>query len=429
MLKVTTTDDENYGEMGTLDEIARLGAQKMLRQALENEVMEYLLRHEGVLDEDGHRMVVRNGKARTRKVALGVGRIEISASRVDDRREGERFTSQILPPYMRRSPKLSEVLPVLYLRGLSSGDFAPALSVLLGENGKGFSASMISRLKNDWVAEYETWRKRSLADKEYVYIWVDGIHTGVRLGDDKSVCSLVVVGADVAGEKDLIAIEDGYRESKESWLMVLRDLKERGMKAPLLAVGDGALGFWGALSEAFPETAGQRCWVHKIRNVLNSLPKGLQAKAKAMLHEIMNAETRAVAEEEAKKFAGTFEAKHPKAVECLKKDLALMLAFFSFPAEHWVHLRTTNPIESPFATVRLRTYRTKGAGSRTMALTMTFKLLESAQKRWRKINAPDQARKLWQGTKFIDGLDVTSSKPEVNELPGKKVVQTKRKAA
>jgi transposase-like protein len=320
-------------------------------------------------------------------------------------------------------------LPILYLKGISSGDFSEALAAIMGESSGGFSASVITRLKSVWEEEHSSWSKRSLAGKEYVYVWADGIHVGVRLGEDDSVCLLVLVGATANGDKELIAVIDGYRESTESWLGLLRDLKRRGLKAPLLAIGDGALGFWGAIGEAYPETKHQRCWLHKMRNVLNYLPKRLQAQAKARLNEMQNADTRELALEEMKIFAGEYGAKHPKAVECLEKDAKELLAFYDFPAEHWGHLRTTNPIESPFATVRLRTKKTKGAGSRTTAMTMTFKLLESAEKRWRKINAPQMARKLWEGAKFTDGVDLTSPKPEVDELSGKKVMQTKRKAA
>jgi transposase-like protein len=410
MLKVITKNDRNDEEKLTLDSIARMGARKMLQKAIEGEVLDYLALNADERDEEGHRLVVRNGKGRPRQIAFGVGKIEISVPRVLDRRAGEKFTSTLLPPYMRRSPQLSEALPVLYLKGISCGDFSEALAGIMGEQSGGFSASVISRLKNGWEAEYIAWSKRPLAGKEYVYVWADGIHVGVRLGDDKSVCLLVLVGATANGEKELIAVFDGYRESKESWLGLLRDLLRRGLKAPLIAVGDGALGFWGAVDEVYPATKHQRCWIHKVRNILNYLPKRLQEQAKARLDEIQNADTREDALEGIKRFAGEYGAKHPKAVECLEKDVKELLAFYDFPAEHWGHLRTTNPIESTFATVRLRTYKTKGAGSRTMALTMAFKLLESAEKRWRKINAPYQAKKLAEGIKFTDGIDLTSSK-------------------
>jgi len=412
MLKVITKDDRNVEEILTLESIARMGARKMLQKAIEGEVLDYLALFEDERDEDGRQLVVRNGKGRPRKIAFGVGKIELSVPRVLDRRAGEKFTSALLPPYMRRSPQLSEALPVLYLKGISCGDFSEALAGIMGEASGGFSASVISRLKSVWEEEHLSWSKRSLVAKEYVYVWADGVHIGVRLGEDKSVCLLVLVGATADGKKELIAVVDGYRESTESWLGLLRDLKRRGLKAPLVAVGDGALGFWGAVGEVYPETKHQRCWLHKIRNVLNYLPKRLQKQAKARLDEMQNSDTRELALEEMKRFAGEYGTKHPKAVDCLEKDKVELLAFYDFPAEHWGHLRTTNPIESPFATVRLRTNKTKGAGSRTMAMTMAFKLLESAEKRWRKINAPQKARKLWQGVKFTDGMDLTSSKPE-----------------
>ncbi len=350
----------------TLDELAREGARRMLAVALEAEVAAYVERYRGERDEAGHALVVRNGKARPRRVTLGAGTVEVAAPRVNDRRvvEGtrQRFTSEILPPYMRRSPKVAEVLPVLYLRGLSTGDFQEALRALLGaEATAGLSPSVISRLTGAWEEEYRAWRRRDLSDRDYVYVWVDGVHFRIRLEEDR-LCALVVIGVRPDGTKELVAIEDGYRESTESWAALLRDLTRRGMRPPVLAVGDGALGFWAAARDVWPDTREQRCWVHRLANVLDKLPKRLQPKAKAHLREIMNAESRAAAQEEIERFREEYGAKYPKAVASLVRDQDQLLAFFDFPAEHWKHLRTTNPVESTFATVRLRQRVTKGAG-------------------------------------------------------------------
>ncbi len=372
-----------------LDEIAREGARRMLAQALEAEVADYIARHQERA-QDGRALVVRNGKARARKVTLGSGTIEVRAPRVDDRRRDEtgarsRFRSQILPPYMRRSPKVAEVLPILYLRGLSTGDFREALPVLLGEDASGLSPTTITRLTAEWEQDYQVFRQRDLSYRDYVYVWADGVHFRIRLEGDR-LCTLVLIGVRPDGTKELIAVEDGYRESTESWAALLRDLKSRGMRAPVVAVGDGALGFWSALRDVWPEAQEQRCWVHRIANVLDKLPKRLQGKAKEALHEIMYAESREAAQESIERFARDYEAKYPKAVASLRRGEELLLTFFDFPAEHCQHLRTTNVIESPFATVRLRQRVTKGAGSRRKGLMMAFKLLEMAEKRWRRIN-------------------------------------------
>jgi transposase-like protein len=321
---------------------------------------------------------------------------------VHDRRPEQRFASRILPPYMRRSPRLTEVLPILYLRGLSTGDFSEALEVLLGPEAAGFSATTITRLLQVWQEEYRVWRKRCLAKKEYVYIWADGVYFNVRLEEDRLAC-LVIIGVLPDGRKEVIAIEDGYRESTESWTSLLRDLKRRGMPAPVLAIGDGGLGFWAALQEVYTESQEQRCWKHKIANVLDKLPKRLQPRAKAMLHEIMKAPDRKSALEDIDRFSQEYEARYPKAVETLTKDQDQLLTFFDFPAEHWIHLRTTNPIESPFATVKARTKKTKGAGSRNAGLAMAFKLLLSAEERWRRVNAPHLVALVRAGVKFSDG--------------------------
>lgn len=389
----------------------------MLAVALEAEVTAYIERHVGELDDEGHRLVVRNGHAQPRQVTMGSGTVEVRAPRVNDRRvddEGrrQRFTSELLPPYMRRSPKVAEVLPVLYLRGLSTGDFREALPTLLGEQATGLSPSAITRMTNAWTAEYEAFRTRSLANRDYVYLWADGIHFRIRLEEDR-LCTLVLIGVRPDGSKELVAVADGYRESTESWADLLRDLQRRGMQAPVLAIGDGALGFWAAVRDVWPKTREQRCWVHKIANVLDKLPKRLQPKAKQALHEIMRAPTRKDAKEAMARFEADFKPKYPRAVASLTRDAEPLLTFFDFPAEHWVHLRTTNPIESPFATVRLRQRVTKGAGSRQKGLTMAYKLLDMAQARWRRITAPHLVPLVRAGDPFVDGVRVERpSKPD-----------------
>ena len=417
MLEFTTDDGKGTAPevRQTLDELAREGARRMIAAALNMEVDEYLERLQHERDEQGHAMVVRNGYARERPVNMGAGVVTIKSPRVNDRRLDHRFSSRILPPYRRRSPRLEEALPILYLRGLSTGDFSEALSVLLGAEAAGFSATTISRLLRVWQDEYQEWRKRSLKGKDYVYVWADGIHFQVRLEEDRLAC-LVLIGVLPNGQKEMIAIEDGYRESKESWASLLRDVKRRGMLAPVLAVGDGALGFWSALREVYPETREQRCWVHKIANVLDKLPKRLQPRAKAMLHEIMRAPDRASAEEEMARFVREYEAKYPKVTDCLMKDSEALLAFFDFPAQHWTHLRTTNPIESTFATVKARTRVTKGAGSRGAGLALAFKLTLAAEQRWRRVNAPHLVALVQTGVKFKDGEQVVSSVKETERI-------------
>lgn len=412
MLRILENDSERNREVSqSLDEIALAGARRMLQEALEGEVADYVDRHRELRDEQGHAQVVRNGKARPRQVTVGSGTMEVTAPRVHDRREGQRFTSAILPAYMRRSPKVAEVLPVLYLRGLSTGDFKEALPALLGEKASGLSPTAITRLTAQWQTDYERFQHRDLSASEYVYVWVDGIHFRVRLEEDR-LCTLVMIGARRDGTKELLAVEEGYRESAESWSSVLRDLKRRGMRAPLVAIGDGALGFWKAVRDVWPKTKEQRCWVHRLANVLDKLPKRLQPRAKRALHEIMEAETRKEAEVEIARFKSEYEAKYPKAVASLCRDSAKLLTFFDFPAEHWLHIRSTNVIESSFATVRLRQRVTKGSGSRTKALLMAFKLLEMAEKRWRKINAAKKAELLCQGVQFSDGVEKKTDRKE-----------------
>ena len=408
---------EEEGTVSSLLEgIAREGARRMLAAALEAEVAAYLETHQQERDEQGHRLVVRNGKAQPRTVLLGAGTVEVQAPRINDRRvnetgQRERFTSQILPPYMRRSPKVAEVLPILYLRGLSTGDFREALPALLGEQASGLSPTTITRLTASWEAEYRGFCESPLADRDYVYLWADGVHFRVRLEEDR-LCTLVLIGVRPDGSKELLAVDDGYRESTENWASLLRGLKRRGMKAPVVAVGDGALGFWAAVREVWPETLEQRCWVHRLANILDKLPKRLQPKAKQALHEIMYAPSREQAEKGIDGFAQDYETKYPKAVASLRQDQDKLLTFFGFPAEHWQHLRTTNVIESPFATVRLRQRVTKGAGSRLKALTMAYKLLDMAQKRWRRLNAPHLLPLVRAGVRFIDG--VQHEREEIN---------------
>lgn len=379
----------------------------MLAEALEAEVEAYVDAARGERDERGHALVVRNGYANEREILLGAGSVAVKAPRVNDKRmdadgNRRRFSSVIVPPYMRKSPKVAEVLPLLYLHGLSSGDFIPALEEFFG-TGSGLSAATITRLTEQWQAERERFMGRDLSERDYVYVWVDGVHTGVRLGSDGRLCSLVMVGARLDGTKELVAIEDGYRESEESWAHLLRSLKKRGMRAPELAVGDGALGFWGALRDVFPETRIQRDWVHKTKNILDSMPKSVHRRAKAAIHEMTQAEGRAEASKAIEAFAEEFGAKWPKAAAKIEDEKEALLAFYDFPAEHWVHLRTTNPIESTFAPVRARTDVTKGPGSRQAGLAMIFKLMEAAEGRWRRLNAPHLVALVRAGAEFVDG--------------------------
>ncbi|MGB3717646.1 MAG: IS256 family transposase [Candidatus Promineifilaceae bacterium] len=388
----------------SLDELAQRGAQRMLALALQAEVDEYIRRHEGERDENNYALVVRNGRSRERTIQCGAGELKIQAPRVNDKRPRHKFTSFILPPYMRKSPRLEEAVPILYLRGLSTGDFGPALSALLGEEAlAGFSPTTVTRLLTVWQDEYKAWRKRSLAGKNYVYLWADGVHFNIRLEDDRLAC-LTLIGVLPDGTKEVVALEDGYRESTESWKTLLRDLKRRGMPIPKLAIADGALGFWAALGDVYSETEEQRCWVHKIANVLDKLPKRLQPRAKSHLHEIMRAEGRETALEELARFQEEYEAKYPKAVDCLTKDTDTLFTFMDYPAAHWLHLRTTNAIESTFATVKARTRITKGAGSRDAGLAMAFKLLTQAESRWRRVNSPHLVALVAVGTKFPDGM-------------------------
>ena len=407
-----STNVVSIGSKDILTEILRDGAQKMLATAIDCEVNEYLAEHAYQLDTNGKRLVVRNGYLPTREIQTGLGQVTVRQPRVNDKREDEdgnriRFSSKILPPYLRRTKSIDELIPWLYLRGISTGDFSDALQAILGPQAKGLSATNVVRLKECWQQEWKTWSQQSLEGKEYVYLWADGIHFNIRLegpGNNKQ-CILVLMGATADGRKELIAVADGYRESTQSWRDILLSVKSRGLKqSPKLAIGDGALGFWAALREVFPATRIQRCWVHKTGNVLNNLPNSLGANAKSKLQAIWMASTRKDATKAFNLFVETFKAKYPKAVECLVKDRDVLLAFYDFPAEHWPHLRTSNPIESVFATVRLRTARTKGSGSRTACLTMVFKLAQCAEKKWRRLNGAALMPEVIRGTKFVDGI-------------------------
>ena len=409
---VLTMDSSGQETRDVLSEILRNGAQHMLAAAVENEVAEYIGAHAHQRDADGQRLVVRNGHMPPRSILTGLGPVEVTRPRVNDKRldaDGNRmrFTSSILPPYLRRTKAIDELVPWLYLKGISTGDFPEALQALLGPAAEGLSATNICRLKRVWQDEWKDWSRRDLADKTYVYVWADGIHFNIRLADEanKKQCILVLMGATAEGKKELIGIADGYRESEQSWLELLRDLQARGLTVdPKVAVADGALGFWAAARKLWPTTREQRCWVHKTANVLNKLPKSTQPKAKALLHEIWQAETKAAAEEAFNLFVTTFEAKYPKAAGCLSKDREVLLTFYDFPAEHWIHLRTTNPIESTFATVRLRHRRTKGSATRTACLTMVFKLTLAAEKRWRRLNGSALLPEVIRGVRFVDGI-------------------------
>jgi transposase-like protein len=390
-----------------LTDILRDGAQRLLSQAVEAEVTDWIASHAHLTDQVGHRQVVRNGHLPKRTITTGVGPIEVQQPRVLDRRapdEAEPFSSKILPPYLRKTKSLEELIPWLYLKGVSTGDFNEALAALVGPNCPGLSASTVTRLKTCWEGEFQEWNQRSLEGKQYVYVWADGVHFNIRLEEDRQ-CILVLMAATADGRKELIAVVDGFRESEQSWKALLLDVKSRGLVVdPKLATGDGALGFWKALRQVFPATREQRCWVHKTANVLDSLPKRLQPEAKDKIHNIWMAATRADAERAFDLFVATYEAKYPKATGCLSKDRDVLLTFYDFPAEHWIHLRTTNPIESTFATVRLRHRRTKGSGSRTACLTMVFKLMQSAAKRWRLLNGSQLLPEVIAGVQFIDGI-------------------------
>jgi transposase-like protein len=392
----------------SLDELAREGARRMLAAALEAEVDAYIAAFTELTDERGHRLVRRNGHAPARQLATGTGQVEVVRPRVDDRRvdpetgQRRRFQSVILPRWVRRSPKVAEVLPLLYLHGLSSNDFVPALAELLG-SAAGLSASVITRLTTQWQAEREAFGQRDLSEVDYVYCFADGVHFSIRLGDQGRLCCLVIVGVRADGRKELVAVADGTRESTDDWAELLRDLRRRGMGAPVVMVGDGALGLWRALREVFPATREQRCWVHKVRNVLGALPRSVQAGARRALNEIILAEDRTHAERAVDAFAADYGVKWPKAVAKVTDDQDALLTFFDYPAEHWVHLRTTNPIESAFSPVRARTRVAKGPGTRDTGLAMVFKLLQAAEGRWRAVNGPHLVALVRAGARFEKG--------------------------
>ncbi len=393
-----------------LTEILRDGATRMLAQAIETEADDWITSHAHVMDENGHRQIVRNGHLPARKIQTGVGAVKVKQPRVRDQRpveDREPFNSNILPRYLRKTKSVEELIPWLYLKGVSTGGFTEALQALLGPDAPGLSATTITRLKTGWESEYQQWNRRSLEGKHYVYVWADGVYFNVRLESEGNhrQCILVLMGATANGKKELIAIIDGYRESEQSWKELLLDVRRRGLVIdPALAIADGALGFWAAARKIWPATREQRCWVHKTANILNKMPKSIQPKAKGMLHEIWMAETKTLANRAFDAFVETFKAKYPASVECLVKDRDVLLTFYDFPAEHWKHIRTTNPIESMFATVRLRHRRTKGNGSRVACLTMVFKLAESAQRRWRTLNGYQLIPDVISGVPFVDGI-------------------------
>jgi putative transposase len=413
MRKDTITKSELQAETTTfnknLDEIIRNGAQQILSAAIEAEVQEYLGRYKNLRDAQGHRLAVRNGSMPERTILSSAGPILIRQPRVDDRKLRkelgvEGFSSELLPKYLRRTASLDNLIPALYLKGISTQDFPAALSAILGDKVKGLSANTVVRLKAEWESEYKQWARRDLSGKRYVYIWADGVYFNVRL-KGVSPCILVIIGADEYGRKELLAVKEGLRESELSWKELLLELKDQGLEmGPKLAIADGALGFWKALPQVYPESREQRCWVHKTANILDKLPKSAQTNAKPLIHEMYMAETKENALIAYHRFIKTYEDKFPRAVECLVKDYDQLFTFYDFPAAHWQHIRTTNPIESTFATVRLRTRRTKGCGSSLATLTMVFKLAKEAEKRWRRLRGYKWIPFVVKGEKFVDGV-------------------------
>ena len=411
--KNCTTEDRQIATGSEIQDViertARDGAQRILQAALESEVEAHLERCSMLRNRQGRKAVVRNGHGPERTILTGVGPLAVRRPRVDERGVGEdpehrRFCSGILPRFLRRTPTLEGALATLYLKGVSTNDFPTALAAIMGEGARGLSATTITRLKQAWEVEYEQWRKRKLDAMEYAYLWADGVYFNVRLEEERS-CILVVVGANFQGEKELLAVRDGYRESEQSWKELLLELKDRGLEMdPKLAIADGALGFWKALPQIFPTTRGQRCWVHKTANILDKLPKSVQGRGKSMIHDIYLAETKESALKAHRLFVQSFEQKYPKAVACLQDDEQALFAFYDFPAGHWQHIRSTNVIESVFATVRLRTTKTKGCGTRAATLTMAFMLIQEAEKNWRRIDVWDQLRLVHEGRVFTDGI-------------------------
>jgi len=413
MSKPTSKNNTKQEVNDPLTEFIRQGARDLIAQAIETELNE-LLEQFSHQTTDGKQSVVRNGYLPKRTVQTGVGDVEVQVPKIRDRSgNGIKFNSKLIPPYLKRTKKVEEFLPWLYLKGVSTGDFTEALTALLGPEAKGLSPRTIGRLKKTWIKEHSEWSKRDLTDKNYVYWWADGVYFNIRSDNDRQ-CMLILMGATPEGKKELIAVEDGFRESEQSWTELLQDLFSRGLtKPPMLAVGDGALGFWKALNKIYPKTRHQRCWVHKTANILNKIPKSQQKKAKQALQEIWMAATREEAYEAFDRFLNRFSAKYPKAAECLEKDKEELLAFYDFPAQHWVHIRTTNPIESTFATVRLRTAKTRSCVSRQTILSMVFKLVQSAEKRWRRLRGYRQLSAVLQGIKFVNGVAVKDQSKNV----------------
>lgn len=397
----------------SIDEIARLGAIEMLRIKLIEERQRFLDAHAAILLADGKPAIVANGYAPEREVYVGSGALPFEMPRTRNRLDKQNeqssinFVSKIIPPYMKRSPKLDECIPLLYLYGVSTSDMLPALQTLLGKSADGISAANVAKMMKEWCTEIEAWRSRDLTAKEYCYIWVDGIHFNVRL-DEERLCILVLIGATKEGRKELIGVATGYRESEASWSTFLRFLKEKGLKSPKLFIGDGALGFWKASKDVYPEARSQRCWVHKTANVLDKMPKSVQPQAKTMIHEVFLASTKVKANEAFDKFIAVFEDKYPKAVECFSKDRDQLLAFYDFPAKHWRHIRSTNPIESAFSTVRLRHRKTRGNGSKEMTEAMVFKLLQKAEMRFQRLNGYACIEKVMLGVQFVDGIEIAA---------------------
>ena len=391
--------------LSEMEQVLRQGAREYLQWVLEDEAQRYVDEFSSLVNGKGHRKVKRNGYMPERKLVTSLGSIKVKQPRVRDERKDQQFNSNILPPYIRKAPSIENLIPILYLKGLSTSDFAVALESILGPNYKGLSAKTVERLKQKWMDDFNSWNKRDLSGKKFTYVWADGIYFKVRLADpeDKKICFLVIIGATSDGKKELIGVLDGYRESKDSWQFLLGQLKSKGMNDPKLAIADGALGFWAAVQEMWPETKTQRCWVHKTANVLNKLPKSLQARAKAMLHDVYRAETEKEARKAFQLFLHLFGDKYPGACKCLKKDEDSLFGFFNFPAVHWQHIRSTNVIESTFATVRLRTKRTKGSGSRNATLMMVFKLCLEASKGWRRLQGYQKLQQVENNVEFIDG--------------------------
>ena len=392
-----------------LTDLLRAGAQQLIAAAVEAELESFLAQYDGTRTKAGHAAIVRNGYHPARPLQTGIGPVSVRIPKVRSKTGAPvTFRSALVPPYVRKTKSLESALPWLYLKGVSSGEMGAALKALLGPDAKGFSANTVSRLKREWAREYEGWREQPLDKEPWVYIWADGVYSGLR-GEQDKLCALVIIGVNACGEKHFLAIEDGVRESTQSWREVLLGLKSRGLHAPKLAIGDGALGFWSALEEVFPPTRQQRCWQHKTMNVLNCLPKLSQPKAKKALHNIWQAETKKDAEKAFDLFLKIYEPKYPKATLCLQKDREELMAFFDFPAQHWQSIRTSNPIESAFATIRHRTKRSKGCLSRDGMLHMMFKLGQCAEQNWRKLRGFDYLTKVITGVKFTDGIENTNN--------------------